>query len=147
MDGTTARPKLLIPQLRKFYDWAEPVSWLILRATAGLMLISHGWPKWTNGIEWTAAIVTKRTGISPPEPIALLLMMNEIIGAICITLGLFTRFFAASVAIEMAVIVYIFRPTGGPPYESVLMWCLLAFAIALRGGGPYSLDNKIGREL
>jgi len=27
------------------------------------------------------------------------------------------------------------------------MWGLLFFAIALRGGGPYSLDRKIGREL
>jgi hypothetical protein len=29
----------------------------------------------------------------------------------------------------------------------VLLWGLMCFAIALRGGGPYSLDRKIGREL
>jgi uncharacterized membrane protein YphA (DoxX/SURF4 family) len=28
-----------------------------------------------------------------------------------------------------------------------LMWGLLFFAIALRGGGPYSLDRLLGREL
>ena len=32
-------------------------------------------------------------------------------------------------------------------YEYVLLWGLLCFAIALRGGGPYSLDRKLGREL
>jgi putative oxidoreductase len=32
-------------------------------------------------------------------------------------------------------------------YEYVLMWGLVAFAIALRGGGPYSLDRKLGKEL
>ena len=32
-------------------------------------------------------------------------------------------------------------------YEYVLMWGMLAFAIALRGGGSYSLDRAIGREL
>jgi putative oxidoreductase len=32
-------------------------------------------------------------------------------------------------------------------YEYVLMWGLVSFAIALRGGGPYSLDRKIGTEL
>jgi hypothetical protein len=29
----------------------------------------------------------------------------------------------------------------------VLLWGLVTFAIALRGGGPYSLDRKIGIEL
>jgi len=27
------------------------------------------------------------------------------------------------------------------------MWGLVLLAIALRGGGPFSLDRKIGREL
>ena len=29
-------------------------------------------------------------------------------------------------------------------YEYTLLWGLVCFAIALRGGGPYSLDRKIG---
>ena len=29
----------------------------------------------------------------------------------------------------------------------VLMWGIIMFAIALRGGGPYSLDRVIGKEL
>ena len=32
-------------------------------------------------------------------------------------------------------------------YEYVMMWGTLAFAIALRGGGPYSVDRVLGREL
>jgi len=28
-----------------------------------------------------------------------------------------------------------------------LMWGIIMFAIALRGGGPYSLDQVIGREI
>ncbi|MGA8610331.1 MAG: MFS transporter, partial [Xanthobacteraceae bacterium] len=32
-------------------------------------------------------------------------------------------------------------------YEYTLLWGLICFAIALRGGGPYSLDRKLGREL
>jgi len=27
------------------------------------------------------------------------------------------------------------------------MWGIIMFAIALRGGGPYSLDRVIGKEL
>ena len=32
-------------------------------------------------------------------------------------------------------------------YEYPLFWGLVMLAIALRGGGPYSLDRKLGREL
>jgi putative oxidoreductase len=35
----------------------------------------------------------------------------------------------------------------GPGYEYPLMWGLIMLAIALRGGGPYSLDRRLGREL
>jgi putative oxidoreductase len=31
-------------------------------------------------------------------------------------------------------------------YEYTLMWGVLCFAIALRGGGPYSLDRLLRRE-
>jgi putative oxidoreductase len=87
-----------------------------------------------------------------PWAIGLFLMFNEFVGGICITIGLFTRFFAAAVAIEMGYLTFIqywhkgygWRHDG---YEYVMMWGMLAFAIALRGGGPYSVDRKIGREL
>ncbi len=36
---------------------------------------------------------------------------------------------------------------GMPGYEYPLMWGLLMFAVALRGGGPWSLDRKIGWQL
>jgi putative oxidoreductase len=36
-------------------------------------------------------------------------------------------------------------PGGG--WEFPFLWGLFMFAIALRGGGPYSLDRKIGKEL
>ena len=66
-------------------------------------------------------------------------------------LGLFTRLFAAAAAIEMAIIMLIYLPNGfgwvTRCYEFVLMWGLVCFAIALRGGGPYSPDRRIGVEL
>ena len=57
-----------------------------------------------------------------------------------------------AIAIEMAFLTF-YQYWGhgfswtARGYEYVLMWGLVSFAIALRGGGPYSLDRKIGREL
>jgi putative oxidoreductase len=50
----------------------------------------------------------------------------------------------------MAVIVYHSGPKfgwGQGGYEYPLMWGLIMFVVALRGGGPYSLDRKLGWQL
>src|SRR5678815_5920956 len=145
-----AKPRLLIPGLRSFYDWAEPISWLLIRLTAGLILIPHGWPKLMMGINATAQMALVKRGIAPAEPLAVVLITLETIGGLCVALGLFTRFWAAAIAIEMGVIAWQYFPAFGwtrPGYEYPLMWGLVMLAIALRGGGPYSLDRAIGREL
>jgi putative oxidoreductase len=38
-------------------------------------------------------------------------------------------------------------PSARGGWEMPLVWGLVFFAIALRGGGPYSLDRLLGREL
>ena len=61
------------------------------------------------------------------------------------------RFDAAAAAIEMLFITILYWNNGfnwmARGYEYVLMWGLVCFAISLRGGGRYSLDRLIGREL
>ena len=143
-------PRLLVPQLKPFYDRVEPLSWLLIRLTAGLMIIPHGWPKLMMGINATAQMALVKRGIAPAEPLAVVLITLETLGGLCVALGLFTRFWAAAITIEMLVIVYHHLPKfgwTGPGYEYPLMWALVMLAIALRGGGPYSLDRVIGREL
>ncbi|HEY3076444.1 MAG TPA: DoxX family protein [Burkholderiales bacterium] len=143
-------PRLLIPQLKSFYEWAEPLSWLLIRLTAGLIIIPHGWPKLMMGVNATAQMALVKRGIGPAEPLAVVLIILETLGGLCVALGLFTRFWAAAITIEMSVIVYQHLPKfgwGERGYEYPLFWGLVMFAIALRGGGPYSLDRAIGREL
>src|SRR5262245_57238417 len=145
-----AQPKLLFPQLQSFYRGAEPLSWALVRITAGLMLIPHGWPKLMMGVGGTAQFALVKRGIAPAEPLAVVLITLETLGGLCIALGLFTRFWAAAGTIELAASTYQSLPKfgwTGPGYESPLFWGLVMFAIALRGGGPYSLDRVIGREL
>src|SRR5262249_10610 len=65
--------------------------------------------------------------------------------------GLFARFFAAGGAVEMLVITMLYWKSGfswlNRGYEYTLLWGLVCFAIALRGGGPSSVDRRIGVEL
>jgi len=142
--------RLVFPQLRDFYNWAEPISWLLIRLTAGLMIIPHGWPKLMMGVAKTADMALVKRGIQPAEPLAIVLITLETLGGLCVALGLFTRFWAAGIFIEMMVITTVYWPKfgwTGPGYEYTLMWGLVMLAIALRGGGPYSIDRRIGSEL
>jgi putative oxidoreductase len=150
MPDTQVEPKLLLPQLQSFYDSVIPLAWPIVRIAIGLNLMIHGWGKVSRG---PAAFVKPFADLGF-EPAILWVwggLLIEFVGGIAIMLGLFTRFWAAAAAIEMAIISYIYLKNGfswlNRGYEYTLMWGLICFAISLRGGGPYSIDRKLGKEL
>jgi len=144
-------PKLLLPFLRPFYEAAIPLSWLVIRCAVGWNLLVHGWNKLIVGPAPNLIKGYADINFNPPEVWFWVSTMNETVAGIALILGLFTRFFAAAAAIEMLVITALYWNTGFAwtrrGYEYVLMWGLICFAIALRGGGPYSLDRRLGREL
>jgi len=144
-------PRLLLPFLEPFYRAATPFSWLVIRAAAGVDFAIHGWEKVARLPVIFAAISSGTTASLKPQfdpTHNIILAFFEFVGGICIALGLFTRFFAAAAAIELAIITFtVFWPHGYHGYEYTLWWGLIMFAIALRGGGPYALDRRLGREL
>ena len=142
--------RLLLPALKPCYDLAIPLSWLVIRVAVGWNLLVHAWGKIQVGPTRFAPIFAG-LGFEPGVLWYWLSFLVEGLGGIGILLGLFTRFFAAAVAIEMLVIFCVYWHTGfswlNRGYEYALLWGLVSFAIALRGGGPYSLDRKIGVQL
>lgn len=141
--------------LAPFYEWVGDLSYPLIRLTVGGVLLAHGIAKLAGpGVAVFAANALARRGIEPALPLAYVALFNETIGAICLMLGLFTRVIAAMIAVEFAIITFVAHfhngfglsnPGGG--WEYPLMWGLIVFAISLRGGGPYSLDRVIGREI
>jgi len=148
-------PRPIIPALKPFYAWSRDFSYLVIRLTVGGMLLVHGIVKLqTTTVAAFAAGSLARRGLEPALPLAYIVWFMETVGAVCIMAGLFTRLFAVAAVIEFMVITFVAhwsqgfwwsRPGGGWEYPA--LWGLIFFAIALRGGGPYSLDRKIGWEL
>jgi putative oxidoreductase len=148
-------PAPVIRQLGGVYDQTRDYSWLLVRLTAGGFLLIHGVQKLTGTtLTAFAANSMARRGIEPALPLAVAVWFLETVGAICIMLGLFTRLFAAMIFVEFLVIVFNAhwapgfvwnRPGGGWEYPA--FWGLIMLAILLRGGGPYSVDRRLGREL
>lgn len=156
MSTTSAsEPRPIIPALGSFYNQGRDFSWLIVRLTAGGFLLIHGIQKLTtNTIAGFAANSLARRGIEPSVPLAYVIFFLETVGAVCIMLGLFTRLFAAAIGIQFLVIVFVAHWAVGFPWsrsgggwEYPAFWGLIILAIGLRGGGPYSLDRRLGREL
>jgi putative oxidoreductase len=149
MADTGAEPKLVLPQLQSFYDFVIPLAWPIIRIAAGWNLLVHGWGKVMRGPDAFAKPFADMGFASMTWVYGALAI--EFVGGIALIVGLFTRFWAAAAAVEMALIMWLYWNNGfawlNRGYEYVLLWGLVCFAIALRGGGPYSLDRLLGKEL
>lgn len=144
--------KLIYPGLAGFYASWRDIAYTLVRVVIGYNLFMHGWGKVTGaGLAGISGYMAKN-GLVPGGAFAGAAMFLETVGALCVLVGLFTRFFAAALAIELGIaflVVHMSKGfavgTGG--YEYVLLLGVVMFAIAIRGGGPYSVDAKIGKEL
>jgi putative oxidoreductase len=143
--------RLVFPALARLYKPFAPYSYAFMRFSAGAILVPHGYAKLFEGGVWRTGGVAAM-GLWPPLAWSFLVAGVEFFGAIMLAIGLFTRFAAAAIAIEMLVIVsfkqwqygYFWTSKG---YEFALLWALLAVAIFFRGGGRASVDHWLGREL
>jgi putative oxidoreductase len=144
--------RLLFPGLTGFYASWRDIAYTLVRIVIGYILFMHGWVKFTGpGLTGVSAYMAQH-GLEPGTVFAAAAIFLETVGAICIVIGLFTRFFAAALAIEIAIAfldVYwkngFSASKGG--FEYVLLIGIVLFAIAIRGGGPYAADRLIGKEL
>jgi putative oxidoreductase len=147
----SAQMRPVIPALGKYYSQTSEWGYLLLRVTAGLMLTTHVWPKLMAGPAAIAANVMARRGVEPALAAAYYATIVEGLGVILITLGLFTRPMALLLVIEFAVITKNHLTAagwgGGGGAEFPFLWLIVFVAILLRGGGPYSLDARIGKEV
>jgi putative oxidoreductase len=111
----------------------------------------HGWVKANAGVAAVAGGMAKN-GLEPATLFAYAAIFLETVGAVCLIVGLFTRFFGAALAIEMAIAFLVVHlpkgfAAGQGGYEYVLLIGIVLFVIAICGGGRYSVDRLIGKEL
>jgi putative oxidoreductase len=144
--------ELLYPELSRFYEAVLPVAETLMRIVVGIMFLMHVSMKFKLGASAVAANVFAKNGFEPALLWAYVVMFIELFGGVCLVAGLFTRFVAAVLAIEMLIaLLFVHLPKGylasAGGYEYVLLIGAACFVLAIRGGGPYSADGLIGKEL
>jgi putative oxidoreductase len=144
--------RLIFPGLAKLYQQFSPYSYAFMRFSAGAVMVPHGVQKvmFASADAYAKNIATH--GMPMPLVLAYLTFFTELVGAICLAVGLFTRVAAVAMFIEMTVIITIFNWEFGYFWtnrgvEYALLWWLLCLAIFFRGGGKYSLDHLLGKEI
>jgi putative oxidoreductase len=149
------RGRYVVPALGSLYTALEAYSWLLVRAATGLFFIPHGMQKlfgfWGGDIVKTAEGFAKQ-GLNPSMFWAYYISCLEVFGGLCLVLGLLTRPVAALFAGFMFVAAFhVHMPIGwfwnARGMELPLYLLLICLAILIRGGGPLSLDRRLGREI
>ena len=120
------------------------VGLLFLRLiTGGLMLYSHGWPKWTKYAD-KAESFPDPLGVGSPVRMALAIF-SELVCSAFIILGLFTRWSAFVLAFTMVIAAFMIH--GDDPLkkkELALMYLAPFLALMFTGAGRVSLDAVLG---
>jgi putative oxidoreductase len=150
MLDTATETRSIIPGLGNIYAKVAPYSYAFMRFCTGAILAPHGIQKLFLGGLNTASIA--RMGLQPPELWAYLVGFTECFCAIALALGLFTRVAAEFIIGEMFVIAFFVQAKYGYFWtqrgnEFPLLLLLLTLAIFFRGGGRYSIDRRIGKEV
>lgn len=132
-------------------DWSA----LVLRLTAGLLMLPHGLQKTIGlfggfGFKATMEYFTKTVHL--PWWLAFTVVVIESLGAVCLVAGLATRFWSlAFIAVMLGAIVTTNHSNGlfmnwygtqaGEGYEYHLLVVGICIALILQGGGRFSVDQ------
>ncbi|GAB4016892.1 MAG: DoxX family protein [Bdellovibrio sp.] len=124
----------------------ENIGLLLLRLFSGLtMLLAHGWPKLMD-------FTTRKDSFPDPiglgSPVSLaLVVFAEVVCALLIVAGVFTRWVAIPLFITMAVAFFVIH--GADPFqkrELAFIFMGMYAVLSFTGGGAYSVDAILGRK-
>ena len=122
----------------------------VLRVVVGIVFLAHGGQKlFVWGFGGVAGFLGQ-VGIPAPMLAAVVVTLVEFLGGLALLLGLFTRWAAIPLAINMAVAILtvhlragFFLPNG---YEFALTLLAANVALILLGSGEASLDSLLGKR-
>lgn len=126
-------------------------SWgtAVLRVVVGVVFLMHGGQKLFMGFHNVGGFLGS-LGIPLPQIAAILLTLLEFFGGIALVFGIFTRWIAPLLAIDMAVAIFtvhlkngFFMP-GGVEFPLTLLAANLC--LTLSGAGAASVDGVIAKK-
>jgi putative oxidoreductase len=144
-----ASSRLIVPRLAGVYRLFAPYTELLIRLVAGLSFVPHGYPKLLNPA--ASAQFFADNGFQPAMLWAVVVGCTEVFGGLSLAAGLFTRVVCVPILIFLLAAIAHHWPNGFPwieeGFEYPLFWAVVVFHFLINGGGRYSADAMIGREV
>jgi putative oxidoreductase len=144
-----------VPALGNIYARLDPYMLPLLRIALGAILIPHGCQKlfgWFGGAGFARmSQIFESIGYRPGSLWVAIVAVVELIGGLMLVFGCFTRLAALGVVIFMINGVWFTSAKGffwtnqGSEFSILLLIVGLVFMI--KGGGAYSVDQKLPKEL
>ena len=119
----------------------------ILRIVAGIIFVAHGYQKFfVMGIPGVTGFFDQ-LGIPLAGILAIVVATFELVGGFALLIGLFARFAAVPLALDMAGAIFFFHAKNGffvpGGVEFVLLLMTSVIAVAIAGSGRFSIDNLL----
>lgn len=133
---------------------------LFQRLVLAGVVLPHGLQKafgWFGGWGLNGTVAWFQSALDVPAPVAALVIASDLLGALALAFGLFSRLTALGIALTMlGAVSLVHAPNGffmnwggsnpGEGYEFHLLALALSMPLAVRGGGAASLDRWLARR-
>lgn len=145
-DGST---RLIVPALGVVYQAFAPYAETAIRIVAGLFFVPHGYPKLLNPT--SSAVFLQESGFEPALFWTIVLGLTEVFGGLALAAGFLTRLACVPLLIFLLTAITFHWSNGfawnEQGFEYPLFWAVVVFHFLMNGGGRYSVDAVVGREV
>ncbi|MDB9529314.1 DoxX family protein [Oscillatoria sp. CS-180] len=125
------------------------VLWLVIRVSAGGLMIHNGLDKLAN-VQGFADNVVTYIGFPYPVFLTYCAAYTEVVGAILLMLGFLTRLDAAALLITMLVAIFFHVKGNGfkvTPLETAALYASFYLFFLINGGGKFAIDTWLWQQL
>src|SRR5262245_26348898 len=143
--------RLLVPALGSIYRLLAPFTEPLIRIVAGGSLAIHGFPI-LFGQTAEAAKFLESVGFENALIWAYIVGIVEFVCGLCLAAGFLTRLVAVPIIGFLVVAIATYHWQFGFAWENrgieyPLFWAIVVFHFLVHGGGAWSFDALIGKEV
>jgi putative oxidoreductase len=148
---------LIVPALAPLWDGLKEIAYPLLRVVMGFVFIPHGCQKlfgWFGApaMEQYVQSFGRMASWASSASWVYYIGVLEVVGGIALVVGFLTRFFAAQFVGFMIIAAFVNHWSLGffwanRGFELPLSWAVICFVLLIHGGGKWSVDRAMGREI
>ena len=104
--------------MKTFLTVVQSIGLLVARIALGIVMVNHGWARWTNPGLSAQVELLATAGIAQPQLVAWGTMLLEVVGGVLLIFGAFTPAVAALYLVQQILVIALVKWPHGLAIES-----------------------------